>query len=202
VAEATGDGLPSALAPWRGIDDLAALVGAFCWLEHRLFELTGHWATAPGDGYASEASAAECRVWCAASSRRHGALAGRWAERLPVRAGVDPAALVHAPEGPLAPALDGLAATEAPGGLGLLVETVLPWVGEVYALHLSRTTPVSEAPVIEVLVEGRRAAAGELREGRSVLERLPTKGSPSRHVRHALERALAASRIFPAVRPS
>ena len=79
---------------WRTIDELAALVGAYCWIEHRIFEVTGAWATGsrPADD-----DVAELRVWAAATSRRHGTLAGRWAERLPVRAGVDAAALVEAP---------------------------------------------------------------------------------------------------------
>jgi hypothetical protein len=202
VAEPVGEGVAAASGPWRGIDDLAALVGAYCWLEHRLFELTGRWAAETGDRDGSEAVDAECRVWCAASSRRHGALAGRWAERLPVRAGVDASALVRAPEGPLGPALGELAATGAIGGIGLLIETVLPWVGGLYASHLSRASPVSEAPVIEVLVEARRAAAGEVQGGRPLLQRLPSGAQPSRHVRKSFERALAHAGILPAVRPS
>jgi hypothetical protein len=202
VAEADGDDAPSALAPWRSIEDLAALVGAYCWLEHRLFELTGCWATEPGDRDGSEADLAECRVWCAASSRRHGALAGRWAEHLPVRAGVDPAASVTTPEGPLAPALEEVAATEALEGVTLLVETVLPWVDGVYAAHLGRASPVREAPVMEVLVESRRAAIGEIRGGQSLLRRLPAAVQPSRHARVAFERAFVGSGIFPAARSS
>jgi len=202
VADPAGEGAPPSLPAWRGIDDLAALVGAYCWLEHRLFELTGRWATEPCDRDGPEAILAECRVWCAASSRRHGALAGRWAEHLPVRAGVDAQASVIAPAGPLAPALEDLAATGAIGGFGLLVETVLPWVGGVYAAHLGRASPVSEAPVMEVLVEARHAAAGEIRGGQSLLQGLPAAVQPSRHARTAFERAFAGSGIFPAVRPS
>jgi len=202
VADPAGEGALPSLPAWRGIDDLAALVGAYCWLEHRLFELTGRWATEPCDRDGPEAILAECRVWCAASSRRHGALAGRWAEHLPVRAGVDAQASVIAPAGPLAPALEDLAATGAIGGFGLLVETVLPWVGGVYAAHLGRASPVSEAPVMEVLVEARHAAAGEIRGGQSLLQGLPAAVQTSRHARTAFERAFAGSGIFPAVRPS
>jgi hypothetical protein len=203
VGDAVGDGAPAgALGRWRSIDDLAALVGAYCWLEHRLFELSGRWATEPGDRDGSEVILAECRVWCAACSRRHGALAGRWAERLPVRASVDPAALVIASDGPVAPALEKLAATGAIGGLGLLVETLLPWLDGVYAAHLGRASPVSEAPVMEVLVEARHAAAGEIRSGQSLLQRLPVAALPSRPVRTEFERALTGQGIFPAVRPS
>jgi hypothetical protein len=202
VAEPVDDGAPASHGPWRSIEDLAALVGAYCWLEHRLFELSGRWATRPGHRDGSGSALAECRVWCAASSRRHGVLAGRWAEHLPVRAGVDAAALVTAPAGPLAPALDELAGSETIAGLGLLVQTVFPWVDGVYAAHLDRASPVNEAPVMEVLVEARHAAAGEIRGGRSLLQRLPGAGQPSRHVRTEFERALAGAGILPAVRPS
>ncbi len=160
-------------AGWRGIDDLAALVGHYGWLEGRLFELTGRWATAPArDGAAPDALADELRVWCAAASRRHGELAAHWAQRLPMRAGVDAGALVVAPEGPLGEAMDGLEAeAELGDGVAVLVGTVLPWVGETYARHAAAASPVSEAPVLEVLMEARRAVEGEIRGGRSLLER-------------------------------
>ena len=108
------------LAPraWRGIDELAELIGAYCWVENRIFELSGAWATgastSPGGGLPPA-----LRVWCAGLSRRHGLLAACWAERLPVRAGVDRAALVCAPPGPLAGALDGAGRrTRRPGRRG------------------------------------------------------------------------------------
>ncbi len=111
-----------------------------------------------------------CGCGRAATSRRHGALAGRWAERLPVRAGVEPGALVTAPAEPegLAEAFGALGATkELAVGVAALVETVLPWVGGVYGSHLMIATPVSEASVMEVLVEARREGSEEIR-GRPV----------------------------------
>jgi hypothetical protein len=189
VPEAAGDAAPFAVATWRSIDELAALVGAYCWLEHRLFELTGGWAARRSDGDGPEAITAECRVWCAAASRRHGSLAGRWAERLPVRAGIDAAALVTPPEKPLAAAFEELGASDVRPGLCVLVETVLPWVGGLYASHLERANPASEAPVMEVLVEGRRAVAGETWGGQSLLQRLPGGMKPSGHLREVAERA-------------
>jgi hypothetical protein len=186
---------------WRTIDELAALVGAYCWLEHRIFEVTGAWATAPGP---VDAEVAELRVWSASTSRRHGALAGRWAERLPVRAGVESAALVTAPDGPegLAEAFEELAATkELEVGVAGLVETVLPWVGGVYGSHLAVAAPVSEASVMEVLVEARREGSAEIQGGRSLLGRLPEVGKPSRHLAEQFKRALATKGVSPAVRP-
>jgi hypothetical protein len=153
---------------FRTIEGLAALVGSYCWAEHAVFELVGSWATAP-----EVASAPEVRVWCAAVSRRHGDLAARWATHLPVRAGVDPGALVTAPSGGLAVALGGL------GGDGsvrvdlvALVEVVLPGLVEAYERHLATASPVSEGPVMELLVEARRAGLGEIESGRTVVREL------------------------------
>ncbi len=186
---------------WRTIDELAALVGGYCWLENRIFEVVGAWATGRG---AADEQDAELRVWAAATSRRHGALVGAWAERLPVRSGVEAAALVMPPAGPegVAEAFEELGSTNALGvGVSALVETVLPWVGGVYGSHLASATPVSEASVMEVLVEARRRGSAESRSGRALLGRLPEAGTPSRHVGEAFKRAFAPERVSPAVRP-
>jgi hypothetical protein len=192
-----GDGVA-----WRTIGELAGVVGAYSWLEHRLFALSGEWATEPGP---TDEGEAELRVWCAALARRRGELAGRWAERLPVRAGVDVTALIVPPERPegLADALDELAATkERAVGVGALVETVLPWVGGVYSSHLLAASPVSEASVMEVLVVARREGSAAIRGGQSLLQRLSGDGKPSRHLGTTLERAFDGSSVFPAVWPS
>ncbi len=159
---------------WRGIEALGEVVGGYCWLERRLFELTGSWASAGGDG----AAPPEVLVFLAAASRRHGWLAERWAARLPVRAGVDPPALVESPPGlarEVSAELSGTG-TAASGGLGALVELVLPWLADEYGAHLRTASPVSEAPVMEVLVEARRVAVGEMRGGRQLLQRLGATG--------------------------
>jgi hypothetical protein len=186
---------------WRTIDELAALVGAYAWLEHRIFEVTGAWATAAGP---ADDDVAALRVWSAATSRRHGALAGRWAERLPVRAGVESAALVTVPVEPegLAEAFEELGATkELAVGVSALVETVLPWVGGVYGSHLATATPVSEGSVMEVLVDARRDGWAEVQGGRSLLERLPEARKPSGHLEVGFKRAFAPKGVSPAVRP-
>ena len=189
---------------WRAIDELAGLVGAYCWVEHRLFEITGAWASEPAASDArSDAADGELRVWCAAAAQRHGALAGRWAERLPVRAGVDPAALVAAPTGAAPRRWTSWPATkELAAGIGVLVETVLPWVGGVYGSHLAVASPVSEASVMEVLVEPIGRAEAEIRSGRALLERAGGAGTPPRHLGTTFERAFADPAVFPAVRPA
>jgi hypothetical protein len=188
---------------WRTIDELAGLVGAYCWVEHRLFEVTGAWASQPKvDETHVDSADGELRVWCAAMAQRHGALAGRWAQRLPVRAGVDPSALVVAPVG-LGEAFEELAATkELAAGVGALVETALPWVVGAYGSHLAAASPVSEASVMEVLVEARREGLAEIQGGRSLLQRLEGARTPDRHLGKTFERAFADGDVLPAVRPA
>jgi hypothetical protein len=173
------DGETRSRTQWRGIEALGEAVGGYCWLEGRIFELTGSWTTATGD----DAFAPETRVFCAAASRRHGVLAERWAARLPARAGADRAALVVPPPGlprEVAAPLSETTPGEVAGAgrrLGLLVDVLLPWLAGEYGAHLAVASPVSEAPVMEVLVEARRAALAEVRGGRRLLERLDAAGS-------------------------
>ena len=183
---------------WRSIDELAGVVGRYCWTEHRIFEVAGAWAAAPS----GDTAGAEVRVWCAALSRRHGDLARNWAERLPVRAGVDAAALV-APSTALASAFDALAEVADPvRGAAMLVGPVLGGLDAVYARDLETASPVREGSVAEVLVAARRALAAERASGEAVLRGMQTGGEDGSRVRDAFERAFEEIGIFPAVRPS
>jgi hypothetical protein len=160
------------VAEWRDGAQLAQLVGGYCWAEHRLFTLTGRWAAEPGD--------AEVRVYLAGLARRHGRLAEAWRDRLPVRDGVDRAALVVPPPGPLAPVFERLAAE--PGQscrLAGLVQSVLPRLLQTYEAHLGTTAPVRESPVLMVLEEARRAGSVEAEVGRSLWRRLSASGEGS-----------------------
>jgi len=154
---------------WRGIDELAGLVGAYCWVENRIFELSGAWASDEHGGLESA-----LRVWCAGVSRRHGALAARWAERLPVRAGVDRATLVVAPAGPLAGALVAMAAPPDAGvGVGTLVQTA-----------------------------ALQDLSAEISGGRTLLRESPGGLQSDAALGPKVERAFAETSVFPAVLPS
>ncbi len=127
-------------AGFRTIGQLAERCGHYCWLENRLFTLTGLWAGAPDDAANSAtdagpgssagspaALAAEVRVVCSEMSSWHGFAAAAWWDRLPVRAGVEADALVVAPAGPFGEVLDLLAAEgDLVGAFGGLVGQVLP----------------------------------------------------------------------------
>ncbi len=161
----------AATTTWRGIDELAQLVGGYCWVEKGIFEAAGAWATGVGEGDLEPA----VRVWCAGVSRRHGLLAACWAEHLPVRAGVDRAALVVPPDGSLAEALVlATAAPDAGVGVAALIETVLPRLQAVYQAHRQTPNPVSEAPILEVLAGAHRDLADEISGGLALLGKAAT----------------------------
>ena len=183
---------------WRGIDELAALVGAYSWVENRIFEVCGVWATAPGRAGGGALDPA-LRVWCAGVSRRHGELAVRWAERLPFRAQVDRAALVAAPAGPLAAALEAVGAEpDARVGVATLVGWVLPGVLRVYGAHLRTGSSVSEAPVLEVLAGAHRDLAVEIRHGDALLEASADGLTRDASLGAEFELALRKTPVFPA----
>jgi hypothetical protein len=156
---------------FRTIGDLAVRCGNYCWLEHRLFELTGRAAIA---GTAPECSAvdAEIRVFFSAMAARHAFLAAQWRDRLPVRAGVDVDALVVAPPGRVGAVLDLLGA--APGPLfvlGGLVGQILPRLLDAYGDDAAHASAVSEAPVRAVLGMADLLLGEEVRDGRTLLGR-------------------------------
>jgi hypothetical protein len=194
---------------WRGIDELAGLVGVYGWVENRIFEVSGAWATGAGhdpDGGDSEGGDPDggldpaLRVWCAGVSRRHGLLAARWAERLPVRAGVDGAALVIAPAGPLAGALGAMAATpDARVGVETLVQSVFPRLRAIYGLHRRTASPVSEGSVLEVLVAAQQDLTAEISTGRALLHGAPEGLTRDAALGPQIERAFAETSVFPAV---
>jgi hypothetical protein len=194
---------------WRGIDELAGLVGVYCWVENRIFEVSGAWATGsgpdhdgedPDGGHPDGGLEPALRVWCAAVSRRHGLLAARWAERLPVRAGVDAAALEAAPAGPLAGALRAMAATaDARVGVETLVQSVFPRLRAIYGQHRRTASPVSEGSVLEVLAEAERDLTAEISSGRAVLAGGPEGLTRDAALGPQIERAFAETSVFPAV---
>jgi hypothetical protein len=157
------EGRPDPTAPhWRTIDQLARHVGGYCWLERQLFEVTGAWAS--GDGEPA------IRVFFSEMSARHARHSTLWWDRLPVRAGVDPAALVIAPAAVPAAAFTLLRdEPSALNRLGGLIDVVLPRVLGTYRAHLAEATPVSEGPVIEVLALISRSGDDELRDGANLL---------------------------------
>jgi hypothetical protein len=183
MAEEAVPAAPSAGATaFRSIGELAELCGHYCWLERRLFEVTGSRASGPATdaaavggaavGDPAAAGVAEIRVLLSQMSARHGFFAAQWQDRLPVRAGVDAEALVTSPPGSAAEVLDLLESAprlaEVLDGLAL---HFLPHLLDSYERDRAQASPVSEAPVRAVLEWAAVSLGAEIRDARLVLER-------------------------------
>jgi hypothetical protein len=180
-AATASPGLGSGVRPatFRSIGELAELCGRYCWIERRMFELTGSRASRPASAAsaASEAGDAEIRVVLSAMSAGHAFLAAQWRDRLPVRAGVDAEALIVPPPGRLPEALSLIEAEPRLAlVLGGVATQVLPRLEDGYRQHLALASPVSEAPVRAVLEWAARSTAGEIRTARVLLQRVGPDG--------------------------
>jgi hypothetical protein len=182
------------MGAWRSTEQLAQRVGGLAWLEGRLFEVCGAWATDAGsvpDG--ASGTPAEIRVFLAGVSRHHAELAAGWQERLPVRAGVDRAALVVAPPGPAEHVFERLEAGSLALRLFGLVEVVLPRLLQSYREDVDLASPVAEGPVIAVLRRAIFEVDREVTRGSDVIHRQP--GGPEKWKKVASE-GEAIQRLF------
>jgi hypothetical protein len=132
--------------PERTLLDLhraAGLLGAYCAVERRLFELTGSIASEP-------ASAPEIQVYLDALSAEHAWHAELWAARLPVLSGVDAQALVVLPA-PLEGVFGDLWSGTQIGRLAGLFRVVLPRLIASYTRHAESASSISEGPTLRAL---------------------------------------------------
>jgi len=185
--------LPRALA----LAQAAELLGAYCFVERRLFELTGAWS--------GELGVPRLAVHLDQVSQQHAWHAELWADRLPVLAGIEPASLV-APAGPaLGPVLDALAATDtAVERLAGLYRCVLPRLLVTYGRHLRRAVPATDAPVIRALrlVRTDELAAWQVGEAQlEVLIDTPDAARAAATAVGALEATLASGLAGPGLVP-
>ena len=121
----------------------AALVGAYCAIERRLFELTGSIAT-------ESEMVPEIQVYLDSLSAEHAWHAELWSDRLPVVNGIDALALVVLPE-PAEEVLDQVGSGIAAERLVGLFRVVLPRLVASYAQHEAFASSVSEPPTLRVL---------------------------------------------------
>ena len=155
---------PVSLRSFRTIGELAERCGNYCWAESQLFTRTGTWAGGDGD--------AGVRLFCSTVSRQHGLLAAQWRDRLPVRAGVDRAALMVPPSGGLVGSFELLdAEPDLVVRLAGLLGVLLPRLLDSYRDDLARAAPVREAAVAAVLRQALTVGAAEEAGGRRVLDR-------------------------------
>jgi hypothetical protein len=145
-------------------EDSARRVGAYRWIEHRLFEVTGGWAVGGGDAALS--------VHASEMSLQHAWHAELWEERLPAVAWADHAQLTAAPPA-VAAALDELASTEDPvSRLAGLYRALLPKLLATYDAHAAATVAVTDGPVIRALTLVRRDEVDQLAAGNALLAEL------------------------------
>jgi hypothetical protein len=124
----------------------AGLVGGYCWMERRLFALTGAWANRAG-------TAASLQVHFDVMSAQHAWHAELFFDRLPVLDWVDRPSLVVAPSPgvrQLFSDLDDPAMAPAVR-LGVLATVVLPRLVATYDRHLGYARPVADQPVMRAL---------------------------------------------------
>jgi len=144
----------------------ASLLGAYCAIERRLFELTG---SAAGDPEALS----EAAVLLSSLSAEHAWHAELWADRLPMLSGLDSAGLVVLPP-ELDAVFDDLASAGALEQLSGLFRVVLPRLVSSYARHEALASPAAEAPTRRTLRLVLRDETEEWARGESLVEALLT----------------------------
>jgi hypothetical protein len=193
--------------------ELAPVLGCYRWIEQRLFELTGAWA--------SEVPVPEAQLHLHDVSRQHAWHADLWAERLPVLDGMDPWVLTR-PLGPaVGPLFAALAGAESPNpsapqpppgsdGRGVvqrlagLYRVVLPRLLTTYQLHLARTVRVTDGPVIRALRLVQRDELEACAEGERLLQRVlarPHDAQVAAAVHQRLESIVLSGDIGPGLVP-
>lgn len=142
-AQSAGRHAPSGL-PLR---ESARRMGAYRWVESRLFEVLGAWALSVPE--------LEVKPVLAAHAREHAWHAELWLDQLPTVEGMTPESLTR-------PANEGIdaffGALTEPDGPGRTIErlvgayrVLLPRMIAAYSAHLGMAAPVCDGPVIRVL---------------------------------------------------
>ena len=127
-----------------GIEESARLLGAYAWVEGRLFEVLG--------ALAADESSGRLAVLLDSSSQQHAWHAELFAEHIPLLPGTDPEAFVIAPGPEAAEVLDRLG--KLPAGApraAALARVVLPRLVAGYRRHFFRASPISDGPARRVL---------------------------------------------------
>ena len=177
--------LSGASLPW---DVTAALIGEYRWIETSLFATLGGWVT--------DMPVAGVQVHLDAQSMRHAWHAELFADRLPVRVGIDPDALTRpsAAAATLFAALDGIEVPgDGPGStwppadqeraprpgvlprLAGLYRVVLPRLVTSYTRHLRVVAPVADAPLVRALKLVLRDGVEDWMAGERLVQRLVTR---------------------------
>jgi hypothetical protein len=137
MTETTGSAFPLEL------HQAAALLGSYCAVERRLFEVTGSLSAKPE-------VLPEIQVCLDSMSAQHAWHAELWADRLPIVSGLDAQALVALPS-PLDEIFDLVAAGGQIEAMTGLFRVVIPRLITSYTHHRALASAASEAPTLRAL---------------------------------------------------
>ena len=147
------------------LEDSARLSGGHCWVERRLFEITGGWVRSMPEP--------EAKLMLDRHSQHHAWRARQWWDRLPVLDDVDREALVAPPAPAVAALMDALA------GLGVTVprlaglyRVALGRVHVSYRAHGRLAGPVADGSVLRTLDIVGRDVIRDWTEGEAALQSL------------------------------
>ena len=190
----------AAFAPWDrrelpglfAVEESARRVGAYKWIEMRLFEALGGWvATVPE---------LDVKLVLGRHCYHHAWHAELWDKRLPeLRCGRKSLTQSEAGNAGFAAFVQDVAAPERPDQtiekLVGIFDVLKPHLLELYETHMRETDQISDAPTIEILDEIARKTRRHIEWGHAVLDRLcDTNESRARRRdrAEALRRALIA----------
>jgi hypothetical protein len=147
------------------LDEGAALVGAHCWTERRLFETLGAWVGSTPD--------LDAKLTLDRHSQHHAWRAGQWWDRLPVLASVERADLVRPPSPKWALLVDALGSLDSPvARLAGAYRVALPRLSSAYRAHRDELSSVSDGAVIRTLAQVSADLVSDWVEGEAILEGL------------------------------
>jgi hypothetical protein len=142
------------------LEETARRLGAYRWVELRMFELMGGWVTTTPE--------LEVKLALATQGSHHAWHAELWLERLPVTAELSVEQLTVPATAAVSDLLAAVADVGSPGlTIGRLVgvyRVIVPRIIAAYSFHLDHTSMVADAPVIRTL---RFALNDELEDWRA-----------------------------------
>ncbi len=126
------------------VTETAARAGHYRWVEQRLFELMGSWASG------AQLDNEEAEYWVGTQSYHHEFLAELWAKRLSTL-GFDPAPIAPSSQIDAALSIERWDAYSAAGKLAGLYRVLVPRIMSTYQRHLSCIDPMVDGPTARVL---------------------------------------------------
>lgn len=149
---------PSAL----GIRATATRIGHYRWIEQRLFEMLGAWATSVPEASVALRLGVHCHL--------HAQHADLWLDRLPALRDVTPEQVTVASDGAVADVVAAVAAsTDTVERLVGVYRVLVPHLAAAYRDHLDHTNSLTDGPTARVLTLALRDLDDEVAEGEALI---------------------------------